>query len=74
MERCCAAGLSDDQPLAVHVTILDEHQTSTPHTSGQRMAAILEQLAYQPTLASISNPIAWQQEQRGERTLPGRDE
>ena len=67
--------LSDDQPIAVHVTILDESQAASPRrTSGQQMAMILEQLAQHPTLASINDPIAWQLEQRGERALPGRED
>lgn len=65
---------ADDQPVAVYVTILDEPQpVPAPHTSGQHMAAILEQLAQQPTLASISDPVAWQREQRDDRPLPGRE-
>lgn len=67
--------VADDQPVAVYVTILDEpHAFSSKRLSGQQMAAILEQLAQHPTLASISDPIAWQREQRGERTLAGREE
>ena len=66
--------LSDEQPIAVHVTILDQEQALPPHTIGQQMAAILEQLATRPTLAAISNPVAWQREQRGERILPGRED
>ena len=65
--------LSDDQPVAVHVTILDQERATLERTSGQQMAAILEQLANKPTLASISDPVAWQREQRSERTLPGRE-
>jgi hypothetical protein len=66
--------LADDQPVAVHVTILDEvPRASAPQLSGQTMAAILAQLAQHPTFASIPDPIAWQREQRGERSLPGRE-
>lgn len=65
---------SGDQPVAVHVTILDEQEPSTQPTSGQQMAAILEQLARRPTLSSIDNPVTWQREQRRERTLPGRED
>lgn len=66
--------LADDQPIAVQVTILDEiHAPVTPPTAGQVMAAILEQLAQQPTLASMSDPVAWQRAQRRERPLPGRE-
>ena len=67
--------ISGDQPVAVHVTILDETQEpSTQPTSGQQMAAILEQLARRPTLSSIDDPVMWQREQRRERTLPSRED
>ncbi len=67
--------LTDDQPVVVYVTILDQAQPEkTPLTSGQQTASILEELAQQPTLASISDPVAWQNEQRGDRPLPGRDQ
>lgn len=66
--------LADDRAIAVHVTILDDVAVATnPLTAGQRMSAILEQLAQQPTFASISDPIAWQREQRNERVLPDRE-
>jgi hypothetical protein len=65
---------SDDQPIAVHVTILDEASLVQDHPSGQQMAAILEQLASKPTLSSISDPVTWQREQRSERDLPGRED
>lgn len=66
--------LSNEQPIAVHVTILDQGQAFPSHTTGQQMAAILEQLASGHMLSSISDPVAWQREQRGERTLPGRED
>ncbi len=66
--------ISEDHPVAVYVTILDEAPASpAQQASGQQMAAILTQLAQHPTLASVSDPLAWQREQRGERTLPGRE-
>ncbi len=44
--------LTDDHPVAVYVTILDQAQAEkAPLTSGQQMASILEELAHQPTLA-----------------------
>ena len=73
-EGAVPQALSADQPIAVHVTIFDDSQVVTPHTSGQHMAAILEQLTHQPTLTSISDPVAWQREQRAERSLPGRED
>lgn len=42
-------------------------------TQGERMAAALEQLAALDTLSEISDPSAWQREQRQDRSLPDRD-
>ena len=61
--------LSDDQPVAVHVTILDQEPIASAPTSGQEMAAILDQLSRRPAFSSISDPVAWQREQRSERTF-----
>jgi hypothetical protein len=37
------------------------------------MAAVLEELAQLPERATITDPVAWQIEQRRDRALPGRD-
>jgi hypothetical protein len=51
--------IAEDQSVAVHVTILDEIEVSSgQQTSGQQMAAILEQLAHHPTRTAISDPVA----------------
>ena len=48
--------VANDQPVAVHVTILDEVQPPTTHqTSGQKMAAILEQLACRAALPATNS-------------------
>jgi hypothetical protein len=39
---------------------------------GQRMAAALEQLAAIHALAEITDPAAWERENRQDRALPGR--
>jgi hypothetical protein len=54
-----------DQPVAVHVTILEEASSpATATVAGVQMAAILEQLAHQPAFAEIEDPAAWERELR----------
>jgi hypothetical protein len=66
--------LPADQPLRVHVTLLDQIvQATPPSEQGQRMAAALEKLAASQAVESIADPAAWQRETRQDRTLPGRD-
>lgn len=40
---------------------------------GQRMAAILEELAQAGGTRAIDDPVTWQQELRADRPLPGRE-
>lgn len=61
------------QPVAVHVTILDDSVLRSQPDRGQRMAAALERLATKKGLADISDPTAWQREIRQDRSLPERD-
>jgi hypothetical protein len=63
-----------EQPVPVHVTILDESLLQSQRTAhGRQMAAALERLAARNGVPSIPDPIAWQRETRHERGLPGRD-
>lgn len=64
-------GLSTDTPIPVHVTLLAPTPPADPNR-GQRMAAALEKLAAS-ALAQITDPLAWEREQREERSLPGRE-
>ncbi len=65
--------ISTDQPVAVHVTILESvDQAAQIVHPGVAMAAILEQLALAETFAEITDPAAWEREQRQERRLPDR--
>ncbi len=65
--------LSPDEAVAVHVTILDEPVVPLVDAAqGQRMAAALEQLAAANSLAELDDPMAWEQEMRRDRPLPGR--
>jgi hypothetical protein len=63
-----------EQAVEVHVTILREAADSQRvMAQGKRMAAALEKLAALDTLSEISDPSAWQREQRQDRSLPDRD-
>ena len=66
--------LPPDQPVRVHVTLLDKVSVGdSPASQGQRMAAALERLAANRSLLGIADPSAWQREIREDRPLPGRD-
>jgi len=66
--------LASERPVAVHVTILENsEQTAQPPHAGERMAAILEQLAHAQALADITDPAAWERMVREDRKLPERD-
>lgn len=63
---------------AVIITFVDEPSQAASadkdaDTRGQRMADALENLAAINALADISDPSAWQREERQERRLPDRD-
>ena len=65
---------SEDRPVAVHVTILDDDGLVSRHPSqGQQMAVALEQLAAVQALSEIVDPVAWERETRQDRALPDRD-
>ena len=65
--------LESEQPLEVHVTILNESPADKSASQGRKMAEALERLAATDALAEIADPSEWQREQREERSLPGRD-
>jgi hypothetical protein len=63
-----------DQPVAVHVTILDDTSPEAyAPAPGHHMAEILEQLAQLQALPDITDPVAWERTIRMERSLPNRD-
>jgi hypothetical protein len=63
-----------EQPVEVQVTILQETAASTKQEAqGKRMAEALEKLAAMNALSDITDPSAWQREQRLDRPLPGRE-
>ena len=59
------------QALPVLVTIVDQ-LAAVDEKRGPRMAAVLERLAASGGVASITDPLKWQREQRQDRDLPGR--
>jgi hypothetical protein len=63
-----------EQAVEVYVTILESADTPSRAVSdGKAMAEALKRLAASGTLSDISDPSAWQGEQRQDRILPGRD-
>jgi hypothetical protein len=67
--RCCdhREGGADHRQLA------EIRTSASARQRGQQMAAVLEELAQLPERATITDPVAWQIEQRRDRALPGRD-
>ena len=65
--------IGPDQPVAVHVTILEESVLEPGRERGLEMATALEQLAAMDALADITDPVAWEREMRQDRILPGRE-
>lgn len=67
--------IASDQAVEVYVTILKETARSTNDAErGKRMAEALDKLASINALSEISDPSAWQRDERQDRQLPGRDE
>lgn len=64
----------EEQPIDVYVTILQETDASSGVAArGRSMADALEKLASINALAEISDPSAWQREERQDRQLPDRE-
>ena len=64
--------LAPGKAVHVHVTVLGDTVVSVG-SQGQKMAAVLEQLAQSQTFAGVDAAL-WEREVRTERPLPGRDE
>ncbi len=60
--------LAEDRPVKVSVTILEASAGQ-----GERMADALEKLAQLNVASAITDPAAWEREQREDRDLPGRN-
>jgi hypothetical protein len=63
---------SQIEALLAVIETWDNHNTSTSESRGSKIASILDQLAQ--LSPSITDPIAWQNDVRQERNLPGRSE
>lgn len=61
------------RPVQVHITVLEEKEPKLPVEGGQVMAEALAALASIGTFSGITDPVAWQREQRRERGLPDRE-
>jgi hypothetical protein len=64
---------SEDHPITVEVTVLEERCFSDARSRGHAMAAILEKLAESGAVSDITDPAAWQRGLRQDRPLPGRE-
>jgi hypothetical protein len=51
-------------PVQVHITVLEETRPETSIERGRVMAEALAMLAGRGTFSAITDPVAWQQEQR----------
>jgi hypothetical protein len=65
---------SEDYPIAVEVTVREEEYPAEAHSRGKEMAVILEKLAESGAVSDITDPMAWQRDQRQDCPLPGRAE
>jgi hypothetical protein len=65
---------AENLAVEVYVTILTENlKDKIAQGQGKEMAAALEKLAASNAFADISDPVAWQREERLDGQLPGRD-
>ena len=59
--------------IPVHITIPDKTQQQAPQTEEKTAGELLQVLADMDAFADITDPVAWQREQRKDRPLPYRD-
>jgi hypothetical protein len=59
--------------VEVYVTIIQADSVGAETSDGSKMAEALRHLAASGALSEISDPLASQRGQRGDRSLPGRD-
>jgi hypothetical protein len=60
-------------PLNVQVVVSSASLPSNEPSRGQKMAAILAELANRGAVSEIKDPVAWQREIRKDRPLPERE-
>ena len=63
---------SQPNPVEVRITIVDGEASEAKPDKGQTMADVLAELARRRSFSAISDPVAWQREQRQDRTLAHR--
>jgi hypothetical protein len=61
------------RPVTVLVTILDEVSTNNLALKKEKLAQVMARMAARNSLSIITDPVAWQQEIRADRNLPGRE-
>jgi hypothetical protein len=61
------------RPLAVLVTFIDEIAANELPAKKEALLQVMSRLAARNSLSTISDPVAWQQEIRTDRNLPGRE-
>ena len=59
--------------IPVHIIIPDRSLRQPPQTEGRTAGELLQILADTDAFADITDPVAWQREQRKDRPLPYRD-
>ena len=68
-----AAIISYETYQAIQPALAEMRVGLSGQQRGQKMAAVLEQLAHLPERLSIRDPVAWQIRERKDRALPDRD-
>jgi PHD/YefM family antitoxin component YafN of YafNO toxin-antitoxin module len=71
--KATAAIISYETYRAIQPALAELRTNASVRQRGQKMAAVLEQLAQLPERTAIADPVAWQIRQREDRTLPDRD-
>jgi prevent-host-death family protein len=71
--KATAAVISYEEYVAIRSALSRLRAGAPARRRGQQMATILDRLAQMPERQHISDPVAWQQKQREERPLAGRD-
>ena len=71
--KATAAVISYETYQALQPALNELRTAASAQQRGQRLAAVLKELAHLPDRTPIADPTAWQREQRRERSLPGRD-
>ena len=58
-----------DEPRDVEIKVVDLIRTNLRESTGEAMATALASLAQRGGISSIPDPLAWQREERQDRTL-----